>query len=108
MSKTVTASEAKNRLGAIMDWAVKNKDDVIIEKRGEPRVVMMAFSDYEELLKMREQMRRAEALAKLQQAAAKIQQNNQDLTEADADALADRIMRDTLKRMVAEGKVIYK
>ena len=44
MAKTVTASDAKNRLGSIMDWAVDNDDEVVIEKRGEPRVVMMPFS----------------------------------------------------------------
>lgn len=47
MPKTVSASEAKNRLGAIIRWVVQNEDEVIVESRGEPKVVVVPFSEYE-------------------------------------------------------------
>jgi prevent-host-death family protein len=108
MSKTVTASEAKNRLGAIMDWAVENEDGVVIEKRGEPRVVVIPYAQYERLQALQEQLRRAEALARLEQAAQQMSGATEALSDEEVEALAEEIARDTVERMVAEGKIKYK
>ena len=40
MPKTVSASEAKNKLGAVLSWVRDNQDEVIIESHGEPAVVV--------------------------------------------------------------------
>ncbi|CUS05785.1 Putative antitoxin YefM (fragment) [Candidatus Promineifilum breve] len=58
MPKTVSVSEAKNQLSALMDWAVETGDEVVITRRGEPRAVIISYSTYQEYLAFREQARR--------------------------------------------------
>lgn len=107
MPKTVSASEAKNRLGALIGWVVQHKDEVIVESRGEPKVVVMPFAEYEQLKKVKEQIRRREALAKLEELQNRVRARNQDLSEEEADALADRFVRDVIDDMVKEGKIRF-
>ncbi len=47
LMRTITATEAKNRLGAIMDSALS--EPVMIEKSGRKSVVILAVSEYERL-----------------------------------------------------------
>ena len=108
MPKTVSASEAKVKFGSIMDWAEQNKDEVIVESRGKPKVVIVAFAEYEKLAELREQYRRRIALARLEALAETIQARNQDLSEEEADALADQFTREVVEEMIAEGQIKYK
>ena len=50
MPRTVSASEAKNELGGIMAWARENKDDVVIDNRGQPNAVLVSFEEYQKIL----------------------------------------------------------
>lgn len=107
MPKTVSASEAKNRLGAIIGWVLQNKDEVIVESRGEPKVVVIPFAEYEQIKEIKERVRRKEALARLQQLRDKVRALNQDLSEEDADALAGRFIRDVIDDMLKDGKIRF-
>jgi prevent-host-death family protein len=108
MPKKVSASEAKNRLGAIMGWVVEHQDEVIIESRGEPTVVLMPFSEYEKTKELREQDRRRKALAQLESLRERVSARNQDLNEEQAMELADRFVREVIDEMVEEGKIKFK
>lgn len=107
MPKTVSASEAKNRLGAIIAWVLQNKDEVIVESRGEPKVVVVPFSKYEQLREIKEQVRRREVLAKLEKLREKVRARNQDLTGEEADALANRFSREIVEDTAKEGKIKF-
>lgn len=48
--KTITATEAKNKLGAVIDAALA--EPVMIEKSGRNSVVILAVSEYERLIAM--------------------------------------------------------
>ena len=48
--KTITASEAKNRFGAVLDSALV--EPVMVEESGRNSVVIMAATEYERLIKM--------------------------------------------------------
>ena len=48
--KTITATEAKNKLGAVMDSALT--EPVMIEKSGRNSVVILSASEYERLTAM--------------------------------------------------------
>lgn len=68
--QTISAIEAKNRLAAVMDQAIK--EPVIIEKNGRPFVVMMSMEEYDKKL----QENRKESFIKLcQELAAKAKRN---------------------------------
>ena len=107
MPRTVSASEAKTKFGAIVDWAVESKDDVIVESHGQPKVVIITFEEYKEVLKLREEARRQSALLRLRNLRDSIRSRSQDLDEEHAASLADRLSHEVVTEMIAEGKVLY-
>ena len=107
MPKTVTASEAKNRLGSLIQWALSNKDEVIVKSYGDPKVVIMPYQEYQAVIEMREQARRKQALAELEKLREQVRARSQDLTEEQATELADRLTREVVEEMVEEGKVKF-
>lgn len=107
MKKRVSVSEAKNQLSAVMDWAVENPDGVIVECHGRPKAAIVSYDEYQQLLTLREQERRREALRELQELAERMRARNADLTKEEADEIADELTRETLERMVREGEIKY-
>lgn len=107
MPKTVSVSEAKNQLSAVLDWAVENSDEVVIESRGEPKVVILSYAEYKEFLAFREQARRREALRQLEMLAEQIWAQNADLSVEEAEELAEELSQETMQRMIKEGKVRF-
>ncbi len=51
---------------------------------------------------------RKEAFAKLEMLAAKVQTRNQDLTEEQALAFADKFTREIIAEMVEDGRIRFK
>ncbi len=107
MPKTVTASEAKNRLGSLIEWALSNKDEVIVKSYGDPKVVIMPYQEYQIVIEMREQARRRQALDQLEALREQVQARSQALTEEKATELADRFTREVVEELVEEGKIKY-
>lgn len=107
MPKTVTASEAKNRLGALLGWVVEHQDEIIVESHGEPKAVIVAFDEYEKLSQLKERQRRQDALERMRELRAEVSERNQDLSEAAALELADRVVREVVDDMVAEGSLRF-
>jgi prevent-host-death family protein len=108
MPKTISVSEAKNKLSAMLDWAVQNKDGVIVESRGQPKAVILPYAAYEAYLSMREKEKRRAAMKRMEELAVIVQAQNQDLSPDEAEQFADEISRESIERMVEEGKVIFK
>jgi len=107
MPKIVSASEAKNRLGSIIGWVLRSNEEVIVESRGAPTVVIMSMAEYESVKALREQARRGEALEALRRLRERVMARNQDLTPKEGDALADRFSREIVEDLVEEGKVRF-
>ena len=102
MPKTVSASEAKTRFGSIMSWAVEAQDEVIVESHGAPKVAIVPFQEYEKLLRLRQEARRREALSRLEKLAERVSKRNRDLSVEEAEALADRLTRETISALLGE------
>jgi len=108
MPKTVTASEAKNRLGAVLSWVQDNQDEVIIESHGEPAVVVISYTEYEKLQDLKEQQRRKDVLQQLRILREHVRERNQDIdTEERAMQLADEFSRATVDDLVKKSKVRF-
>ena len=107
MPKTVSVSEAKNQLSAVMEWAVESGEEVVVKSRGEPKVVILSYSEYQEFLTLREQARIREALRELAELAERMQVLNADMSAEEVDQLADEVTRETFERMEAEGKIAF-
>src|SRR4051794_15617213 len=101
MTKTISASEAKNRFGSVIGWAADQGDTVIVESHGEPKVVILPYAEYEKIQEMREQIRRTEVLARLERLAEKVRARNPDIeTDEQAMAISDQFTRAAIDSLV--------
>src|SRR5205823_5561295 len=98
--RTITASEAKDDVDAIFDWARSNQDDVIVERQGEPDLVIMPYAEFAQFQAWREEERRREALEWVRTFRAEAEARNQDLTPEEGDALVDRFAREFVEDMI--------
>ncbi|OGK26137.1 hypothetical protein A2954_02040 [Candidatus Roizmanbacteria bacterium RIFCSPLOWO2_01_FULL_37_12] len=105
--KTISASEAKNKFGSLISWVTRNGNEVIVESRGKPKIAVMSYDDYEKIKKVKEEMRRKQALQRLREVRKRVQARNSDLTPKQAEALAERFVRDVIDDMVKEGKINF-
>jgi hypothetical protein len=67
----------------------------------------MQNPEYETVVTPEEDDCRQDALRRLENLRQKVQARNQDLTEDQVTALADRFVREVVEDMVAEGKIRY-
>ena len=86
---------------------MKTGDDVIIQSRGYPQVVIVPFKEYEEIQALKERARRAAAVARLQELAREVQAQNEAITVEEADAIADEITRTAIDQLIAKGVVKF-
>lgn len=107
MPKTVSAHEAKNRLGSLFGYVNDQDDEVIVENHGKPKAVIMSYAAYEEVQALREQKRRADALERLRRLHERVAARNQDLTEDDAIAIADRVSHELIDDLAARGEITF-
>lgn len=108
MPKTVTASEAKNRLGAVLSWVMDNQDEVIVESRGEPAVVIMSYTEYEKVKLLKEEQRRKDAFQRLKALRDEVRSRNQDITtEEQAIQIADQFSRALVDDLVKKGEITF-
>ena len=54
MAKTVTAMDARNRLGTLLSRASYAGERFIIERRGKPMAVLMGMDEYQRYLELKE------------------------------------------------------
>lgn len=106
MTLNVSTSEAKAKLSSFVQQVVGNREEVVIEN-GAPQAVLISYGTYEQFSIWREQNRRQRALEELQELADSIQSGNQDLSESETDQMADRLSRDVIDEMIADGKISY-
>jgi len=107
MPRTISASQAKTRFGSIIKWAIDAQDNVIIESYGQPKVVIVPFEAYQQMIELQEKARREAALARLERLREEVRVGNRDLTEEQADSLAGRFSREVIEEMADEDKISY-
>lgn len=111
MTKTVSANDAKNRLGSLLGYVSEQNDEVIVERHGKPRAVIMSVAAYEEVQALREEKRRAEILKRFERLnerlAAHNAVHNADLSEEEAIELSVQIGRELIDEMAARGVITF-
>lgn len=101
--KSVSISEAKSKLSSIIGWVRERGDAVIVQSCGGPRAVILSYAEYEKVQSLREQQRRREALGRLRKLQAEVSRRNRDLTEEQAEGLAEQFSREVIEEMAAEA-----
>lgn len=108
MSRTVSAAEAKNRFGAILQ-AAREGEEIIVARHGKGDVAIIPARDLEDLHAFREKQAREDALRRLRELQDEIAEANQDLdmSEEDVEALAEDISREALQRLVDRDEISF-
>ena len=102
MTRFVTATEAKNRLGALMSEVLASNEPVIIELHGRPKIAMITRDRLAEIEEIERKQRHAKALASLDEIAKLNAGRNDDLTEEQAMELAVEVVREIRAEMAAK------
>jgi prevent-host-death family protein len=105
--KTLSISEAREQFSAVVKLAKQGKDDVVIENRGRPEAVIISYSDYGVLQQAREDERVKMEIQALQRIADEVGSRNKDMSEEEADKLANEITREAIENMVNKGTVSF-
>jgi prevent-host-death family protein len=105
-TRTVSANEAKQHWGAMMQ-AVADGEDVVVESHGKPKAVVISPEAFDELRRARERLRRDEAIAWLREFEASYDGRNDDLTDEQIEELADRAAHEIFEELAVEGKLVF-
>ncbi|HVL24942.1 MAG TPA: type II toxin-antitoxin system prevent-host-death family antitoxin [Thermomicrobiales bacterium] len=107
MSKTVSATDAKSNFGSLLDWTGETGDAVIVERRGRPVGVILSYAAFEDLKEREKRLRREQAWEALRQLQERLAARPPELTEEEAEQLADEAGRDMIESLVRKGKVRF-
>lgn len=103
--KNISASDAKTRFGAVMNWT--NKMDVVVESYGEPKMVLLSYTKYKKIVELREKYKREMLLDQMRSLKKRIKKRNVGLKRKDIKKLADRFSSEIVVDLIKEGKVKY-
>jgi prevent-host-death family protein len=98
-TKTVSATDAKNRLGALLADLSNGADAIVIEHHGRPRAVVVTAEEWTALREARDELRRREAWDEIWRIAADFRACNPDLAEEEADKIADELADEAKRRL---------
>ena len=93
-TRTITTSDATAHLETVVDRVATGEDEVILERDGTPKAVVISFEEYRHLLAVREEERKAEAVRWLREFQATYDGRNDDLTEDELMELAVRATKE--------------
>lgn len=85
MTVRLKSTEAQQNFGAMLDRAA-GEDDVIVERYGMPRVAIVGYQRYQELIDAQRELMRL----RLQQASATVSARAAKLSDADIDDLIEQ------------------
>ena len=94
MNKTVTATEAKNQLGALLNWVKATDDSVVIEHRGNASFALISMRSYEEYLDLIAREKKERLLESLRRVREEGNRRNSDLSEDEAMEMAVQAVRE--------------
>ncbi len=80
MTKVVSALTARTQLGAIMQRATENQERFIVDRRGEPQVVILSVEDY-----FRNVVKQPASLIRLQEEAKKRRRDKLSMNAIDQE-----------------------
>jgi prevent-host-death family protein len=107
MSKTVSTAEAATQLGALIENVTEHGDEVIIERQGKTGAVLISADEYEALREQRGRLRRLEAVRRIEELRERVSARNADMTLEEAEAFAEDLTQEAIRRLVERGEVSF-
>jgi prevent-host-death family protein len=104
VEKTISASELKNSLGAVLR-EVRNEDEtVVIEQRGVPAAAIISIEDLRVLREAKEQKRRADLLDEFRQLRERLKEHQKGMSPDEADRLVEEYADAVMDAVVAKAR----
>jgi prevent-host-death family protein len=104
MEKTISASELKNSLGAILREVRQDDETVVIEQRGVPAAAIISIDDLRTLREAKEQQRRERLLEEFRQLRADLRAHQAGMSPDEADRLAKEFADTVMEGVVAKAQ----
>lgn len=103
----VSATEAKNSFGAILARVVDGDEEVVVERQGKPKAVIISFAEYQKVQELREQERRRDALKQLHALRDSIGDRNADMTDDEIEAFAQEVRDEAISALIARQGITF-
>ncbi len=97
---TVSATDAKNNLGALLGRVAEQGETVIVERQGKPRAAIISMEEYRKLRELQMQQRRREAIETIRRLRDEISERNKDMTPGEIEEFADRLSREAIASVI--------
>jgi prevent-host-death family protein len=107
MVRTISATEAKVNFGAVTQRVIDDGEPVVVENHGQPRVAIVPVEKLDRLAELEEQERCRVWLERVRALRARVREKNQDLTDEQAEQIADEIVSDAVDALYEKGIVRY-
>ena len=105
MTKTVSATEAKNTFGAILKHLETTNEDVIIENRGVPTAVVVSIDRFREIEEIEERAKRQRTLEEFRKLRAEIARQNEDMSPEEAQEFAKQLSNEIMDNVIAKHQI---
>ncbi len=102
MEKTISATELKNSLGAVLRDVRRDDEIRVIEQRGVPTAAIISIEDLRLLRDAKETKRRAELLDRYRDFSARLEEQQKNMSPEEADRLVQELS-DAVMDAVVEG-----
>ena len=101
----VSATDAKNNLGALLGKVAGGTETVIVERQGRPRAAIISIDEYRQFRAFQQEKQRREAIERFRRLRDEISQKFSDLSQHQIEALAQEIRDDAMQRLVEKQAV---
>lgn len=104
VEKTISASELKNSLGAVLR-EVRQEDEIrVIEQRGVPAAAIISIDDLRLLRDAKKRQRQEQLLEEMRQLTARLAEHQQDMTPDEADQMVQELSDAVMDAVVEKAR----
>ncbi len=104
MEKTISASELKNSLGAVLRDVRMDDETVVIEQRGVPAAAIISIEDLRVLRDAKKRQRREQLLEQLRQLDVRLEEQQKDMSPEEADRLVKELSGAVMDAVVEKAR----
>ncbi len=104
MERTISASELKNSLGAVLRKVRNDEESIVIEQRRVPAAAIISIEDFRLLREAKERRRREGLLEQLRQLNERLAARQKDMSTEEADRLAEELGNAIMDAVVEKNR----
>jgi len=104
MEKTISASELKNSLGAVLREVRQDDEIRVIEQRGVPAAAIISIEDLRLLRDAKKRQRQEELLEEMRQLSARLREQQQGMTPDEADQMVQELSDAVMDAVVEKAR----